>query len=271
MCEKNMKFLQILLPTPPETDIIGLLPDFPEENGTQFRHPGRDAVLLTRGGNHVSDSLSLYNCHSITDFDILVTRPEFAEMMTWYRCAIMEVETKFNVLNQEFSLQYDRNPFEAIKTRLKNPRSIQAKLERKGLDPSIENIQQNLHDIAGVRVVCSFQEDIYRLARMLGSQDDVSLLRIKDYIKNPKPNGYRSLHLIIAIPIFLSDTKKYMKVEVQFRTIAMDFWASLEHKLKYKKDVRDPEHIAQRLEQCARQIDSIDQEMQSIRHLIEKV
>ncbi|MDY2628706.1 MAG: GTP pyrophosphokinase family protein [Lachnospiraceae bacterium] len=217
----------------------------------------------------MSNSLEIYEVLN-NDSEILEGGQEFAEMMIWYRCAIMEVETKLNVLNQEFSLHYDRNPFESIETRLKSPSSIVNKLRKRGLEVSVDSIWENLHDVAGVRVVCSFQEDIYKLARMLCSQDDVSLLRIKDYIKNPKPNGYRSLHLILAIPIFLSEKKKYVKVEVQFRTIAMDFWASLEHKMKYKKNIKNPEQIVERLTRCANTIQEIDLEMQSIRNLIEK-
>ena len=216
----------------------------------------------------MSNSLEIYDV--LNDSKILENGREFAEMMIWYRCALMEVETKLNVLNQEFSLYYDRNPFESIETRLKSPSSIVNKLHKKGLEVSVDSIWENLHDVAGVRVVCSFQEDIYKLARMLCSQDDVSLLRIKDYIKNPKPNGYRSLHLILAIPIFLSEKKQYVKVEVQFRTIAMDFWASLEHKMKYKKNVKNPEQIVERLTKCAERIEEIDLEMQNIRNLIEK-
>ena len=216
----------------------------------------------------MSNSLEIYDV--LNDSKILENGREFAEMMIWYRCALMEVETKLNVLNQEFSLYYDRNPFESIETRLKSPSSIVNKLHKKGLEVSVDSIWENLHDVAGVRVFCSFQEDIYKLARMLCSQDDVSLLRIKDYIKNPKPNGYRSRHLILAIPIFLSEKKQYVKVEVQFRTIAMDFWASLEHKMKYKKNVKNPEQIVERLTKCAERIEEIDLEMQNIRNLIEK-
>ena len=156
-------------------------------------------------------------------------------LMAYYRCAIMEVETKFNVLNEEFSLEYDRNPIETIKTRLKSTESIIKKLVRRNFPLTVDSIEANLNDIAGVRVVCSFLEDIYLLADCLLQQDDVKLIQVKDYIKNPKPNGYRSLHLIIEIPIFLKDEKKDMRVEVQLRTIAMDFWASLDHKLSYKK------------------------------------
>ncbi|MDD7389626.1 MAG: GTP pyrophosphokinase family protein [Lachnospiraceae bacterium] len=216
----------------------------------------------------MSNSLEIYNI--MNDCEMLESGEEFAEMMIWYRCAIMEVETKLNVLDQEFSLHYDGNPFESIETRLKSPASIVNKLHKKGLEVSVDSIWENLHDVAGVRVVCSFQDDIYKLARMLCSQDDVSLLRIKDYIKNPKPNGYRSLHLILAIPIFLSSNKKYVKVEVQFRTIAMDFWASLEHKMKYKKNIKNPEQIVERLTKCADTIQEIDKEMETIRKLIEK-
>ena len=221
-----------------------------------------------RGGFILSNSLEIYSI--LNDCETLENGEDFAEMMVWYRCAIMEVETKLKVLNQEFSLRYDGNPFESIETRLKSPSSIVNKLNKKGLEITVDSIWENLHDVAGIRVVCSFQDDIYKLARMLCSQDDVSLLRIKDYIKNPKPNGYRSLHLILAIPIFLSEKKKYVKVEVQLRTIAMDFWASLEHKMKYKKNIKNPEQIVERLTKCADTIQEIDQEMQTIRKLIEK-
>ena len=159
----------------------------------------------------------------------------FKKLMAYYNCAIMQVETKFNVLNQEFSLEYDRNPIETIKTRLKSPESIVKKLTRRNLSLTTRSITENLSDVAGVRVICSFTEDIYLLADCLLQQDDVKLIEVKDYIKNPKPNGYRSLHLIIEVPIYLKDEKKNMRVEVQLRTIAMDFWASLEHKLSYKK------------------------------------
>ena len=192
----------------------------------------------------------------------------FSRLMMRYKCAIMEVETKLRVLNAEFSVQYDRNPFESIKSRLKSPLSILEKLRRRDLPVTLEGMEQ-LFDIAGVRVICSFQEDIYALVDMLLAQDDIRLIEKKDYIQHPKPNGYRSLHLIVEVPIFLSQEKRYMKVEVQFRTIAMDFWASLEHKLKYKKDVKDPELIAARLRACAEQSALLDLEMQKIRHLIE--
>ena len=158
---------------------------------------------------------------------------EFAKLMAYYRCAMMEVETKLNVLNEEFSMRYDRNPISSIKTRLKSPVSIRGKLERRGWDVSVEGIEENLNDVAGVRVICSFPEDVRTIAKALLNQDDVTLIEEKDYITNPKPNGYRSLHLIVAVPIFLAHEKRIMRVEIQLRTIAMDFWASLEHQLRY--------------------------------------
>lgn len=199
-----------------------------------------------------------------TDSCDMANSVEFTALMNQYKCAIMEVETKLNVLDAEFSLNYDRNPFESIETRLKSPASIIEKLKRKGLEPTLENIEEHLFDVAGIRVVCAFQEDIYKLAELLTGQDDIRLLRTKDYIQNPKENGYRSLHLILEIPIFLADGKRYMKVEVQFRTIAMDFWASLEHQLRYKSDVEIPEHVSDDLKKCADVIAETDQEMQRI-------
>ena len=165
---------------------------------------------------------ALVNNNAIDKFEYNVM--PFKRLMAYYKCAIMEVETKFKVLNQEFSLEYDRNPIETIKTRLKSPDSIVKKLAKKDVPLTEESKEKNLNDIAGVRVICSFPEDIYVLADCLLQQDDIKLIEVKDYIKNPKPNGYRSLHLIVEIPIFLKDEKKNMRVEVQLRTIAMDFW-----------------------------------------------
>ena len=191
-------------------------------------------------------------------------------LMAYYRCAIMEVETKFNVLNEEFSLEYDRNPIETIKTRLKSTESIIKKLVRRNFPLTVDSIEANLNDIAGVRVVCSFLEYIYLLADCLLQQDDVKLIQVKDYIKNPKPNGYRSLHLIIEIPIFLKDEKKDMRVEVQLRTIAMDFWASLDHKLSYKKDIPEEEAklLRQELLECAQISADLDVRMGEIKNRI---
>lgn len=205
--------------------------------------------------------------------NMLETGKRYMEMMNKYRCAIMEVETKLKVLNTEFSLQYDRNPFESIKSRLKSPVSIMEKLRRKELPINEEvleqQIEENLFDVAGLRVICAFQEDIYALSDLLVHQDDIQLLRTKDYIKNPKPNGYRSLHQILEIPVFLKEGKTFVKVEVQFRTIAMDFWASVDHKLRYKKNVTNEEEIMEKLRICADSITAIDEEMQKIRNMIE--
>lgn len=194
----------------------------------------------------------------------------FNTLMMEYRSVIMEVETKLKVLNAVFSEEYKRNPFESIKSRLKTPESIYKKLERKGYPFTIENIQNYITDVAGLRVICSFPDDIYRLAELLTKQDDIILLKRKDYIENPKINGYRSLHLILSVPIFLADEKKYIKVEVQFRTIAMDFWASLEHKLKYKKDIDNTDEIERQLKACADSIEALDYQMQEIRDRIEQ-
>ena len=194
---------------------------------------------------------------------------DFQILMMKYDCALSEVRTKLDVLNKELSLINNRNPFEAIKMRIKTPLSIYNKLNNKGLDFTIENINKNLSDIAGIRVICSFIDDIYMLADCLAQQDDITVLQRKDYIENPKASGYRSLHLIIQIPIFLTTEKEYMKVEVQFRTIAMDFWASLEHKMKYKKDIKNAEVISEDLKFSADLINQIDKRMQQIREKID--
>ena len=193
----------------------------------------------------------------------------FMELMMQYRCALMEVETKLTVLNAEFTMKNNRKPFESIKSRIKTPKSILEKLRRKGFEISVKGIEENLADVAGIRVICSFPDDIYATAKMLTDQDDIRVIQVKDYIINPKPNGYRSLHLILEVPIFLSNEKKNMKVEVQFRTIAMDFWASLEHKLKYKKNIENAEEISKELQRCAEASSQLDLRMQALRDRIE--
>lgn len=193
---------------------------------------------------------------------------EYAEMMAYYRCAIMEVETKFNVLNEEFSLQYDRNPIEMVKTRLKSPRSIRSKLERYGFDMSVDSIRKNINDIAGIRVICSFVNDVYILADAFLQQDDITLISKKDYIKKPKKNGYRSLHLIVSVPIFLAHEKRMIKVEVQLRTLAMDFWASLEHQLRYKKDFAFTDDMLKELHECAEMSAVLDKKMEDLRQIV---
>lgn len=190
----------------------------------------------------------------------------FDLLMSYYECAIMEIETKFRVLNHELSLEYDNNPIESIKTRVKSYDSILKKIRRKNIPLNLQAIEENLKDIAGVRVICSFPDDIYKLAESFLKQDDITLIERKDYIKNPKPSGYRSLHLIVQVPIFLQNEKKMVNVEVQFRTIAMDFWASLDHKMRYKKELSDEEVeiLQEELYDCAEQSAALDERMQRI-------
>lgn len=195
------------------------------------------------------------------------SRP-FRELMSYYRCALMEVETKFRVLNEELSLEGEANPIDAIESRLKTPESILEKVDRKGIEFSVEAIEEHIDDIAGIRVICSFESDVYLIAESLLRQTDVQLIERIDYIANPKPSGYRSLHLVIAIPIFLYDEKKIMKVEVQLRTMAMDMWASLEHKIAYKKtQPSDPETMRNNLLECAELSARIDKLMSEARSM----
>lgn len=195
---------------------------------------------------------------------------ELQVLLMMYTGAIREVKTKLEVLNDELAVSRKRNPIEFIKTRIKTPISIAAKLEKKGAKISVESIEENLNDVAGVRVICAFVDDIYQVADMLTSQDDIKLITKKDYIKKPKSNGYRSLHLIVEVPVFFSEQKKSMRVEVQIRTIAMDFWASLEHQLKYKKNVKDAEMISEELKECADVINKTDYHMLGIRNRIQE-
>ena len=202
--------------------------------------------------------------------DLLGQAKQFQEMMMMYTCVIREVKTKLEVLNDELSVRNQRNPIEMIKSRVKKPMSIVEKLQRRDLPVTIDSILENLDDVAGVRVICSFVDDIYTVANMLVSQDDVNVIAIKDYIKNPKENGYRSYHLILEVPVYFSDQKKHLRVEVQIRTIAMDFWASLDHQLKYKKDIGDAaEEISSNLAECANNIAATDAMMLEIRKKIE--
>ncbi len=197
--------------------------------------------------------------------EVRQTMESFSKLMAYYKCAMMEIETKFNVLNEEFSLRYDRTPISGIKTRLKRLDSIIQKLRRDDTPISLSSMEETLNDIAGVRIICSFVDDVYMLAEALLSQDDITLIKMKDYIKNPKPNGYRSLHLIISVPIFLLHEKKQMKVEIQFRTIAMDSWAALEHQLKYKKDTEFTDEMANDLYLCSQLSAELDTRMNNLR------
>ena len=193
---------------------------------------------------------------------------KFRQFMMMYNCAIKEVQTKFEILNDELSTMHNRNPIEMIKSRIKTPESIIEKLYRKEFPMSMESVLENINDVAGIRVICSFIDDIYQVAQMLVNQDDIKLVEVKDYIKNPKENGYRSYHMIIEVPVFFTNHKQYMKVEVQLRTIAMDFRASLEHKMRYKKNIEDVEEISNELKLCADIIAKTDVKMQNINNKI---
>lgn len=193
---------------------------------------------------------------------------EFEHMIMTYSCAIKELKTKLDILNKELSFKRERNPIEFITYRIKTADSIISKLTRRNLEKSIASIQKNLNDVAGIRVICPFIDDIYEIADMLTSQDDVFLIEEKDYIKNPKPNGYRSLHLIVETPVFFSKEKKNVRVEVQIRTIAMDFWASLDSQLKYKKEIENAEEVSRELKECADIISETDKRMLEIKNRI---
>jgi putative GTP pyrophosphokinase len=194
----------------------------------------------------------------------------YREFMMMYTCALKEVQTKFDILNMEFRIRSQRNPISAINTRLKQTSSISRKLERLGKEFTIKNIEENINDVAGVRVICAYMDDVYMVADALLKQDDITLIARKDYIENPKPNGYRSLHLIIEVPVFFAESKRNVRVEVQLRTVAMDYWASLEHQLKYKNELSDQERIVYDLTECASVIHSIERRMLEIRKEIER-
>ena len=199
----------------------------------------------------------------------------YSRLMMKYRCAIREVKTKLEVLSDEFSMAYNRNPIDSIHTRIKSPESIYRKLQKLGHEFTAENIEQYLNDVSGIRVICPFINDIYTVANLLAQQDDIEVLQVKDYIKNQKPNGYRSYHMIVQIPVFFSKGKTPMRVEVQIRTIAMNFWASLEHQIRYKKNLEntvglDLSLIEQELQKAAQNITELDEHMQSIKNMIGK-
>ena len=229
---------------------------------------------LIQSGNSSSD-LAQQLSGFIDEGAFSETRKNFEalkSLMSCYQCALLEVETKFKVLNERFSLNHERNPIEMIKTRMKSPESIREKLNRRNLPFSLDSLDQ-IHDIAGIRVICSFVDDIYFLSDCLLKQDDICLIEKKDYITNPKENGYRSLHLIVEVPVFLENEKRLMKVEVQLRTIAMEFWANLEHRLRYKKNLSD-ELVAltsSELSECAKMSALLDSKMQKVRNIIENV
>lgn len=186
---------------------------------------------------------------------------EWKNFLFIYKFALDEINTKLTILNDEFQFVHQHNPIEHVKSRIKSPESIMSKLQRKGLEVTTENVEKHIKDIAGVRVTCSFTTDIYRIYDMIESQDDIKVLSVKDYVENPKPNGYKSLHLIVEIPVFLSKGPEYVKVEIQIRTIAMDFWASLEHKIYYKFEGEIPGNLSHELKEAADIVHYLDSKM----------
>lgn len=219
----------------------------------------------------VSEQQSMVNGITVGQAEkILETMVDYKEMRMMYACAIKEVRTKFDVLNTEYNIRYQRNPINFITTRVKSTHSILEKMNRIKNRFTLKDVAECLNDIAGVRVICSYIDDIYRLAEALTAQDDIRLLEKKDYIQNPKPNGYRSLHLIVSVPVFFAEQRQELKVEVQIRTIAMDFWASLEHQIKYKKEIPDQAEIIARLKECADRIAKTDANMMEIRQHMEE-
>ncbi len=210
------------------------------------------------------------NKHTIpSDFSGYIE--ELQELLNIYQSATKEISTKLEILNDEFQTRHKRNPIHSIKCRVKAPVSIVEKLNRKGYAVSIASARENLADIAGIRVVCSYIDDIYTIAGLLTSQDDITLVRQTDYIKHPKKNGYRSLHLVVEVPVFFSDRTQPVKAEIQIRTIAMDFWASLDHELRYKAESPISSDMAERLRQCAEVIAKTDAEMQEIHRMLQKM
>jgi len=200
-----------------------------------------------------------------SDIDAFIKiRDDFYEMKNTYNSAIRELNTKLEILNDEFKIKYSRNPIHHLQSRLKKPESIIEKLIRKNFKLSMDSAKSNITDIAGIRVICNYIDDIYLIAELLGNHDDLIIVRERDYINNPKKNGYRSLHLVIQVPVFFSDRKEFVPVEVQIRTIAMDFWASLEHHIRYKTEEHIDSEIAKKLLECAETISQTDLKMQEI-------
>ena len=203
------------------------------------------------------------------DFSNQEQAKTWEELILLHNSALKEIGTKLEILNDEFQHIHQYNPIEHIKSRIKSPESIVRKLKKKGYDSSLENMVKYVNDIAGIRIICSFTSDIYRIANMLRKQNDIKVLSVKDYIESPKESGYKSYHMLVSIPIYLSDSVVDTKVEIQIRTIAMDFWASLEHKMKYKKDIENAEVITEDLKFSADLINQIDMRMQQIREKID--
>ncbi len=211
--------------------------------------------------------------------DIIPSDPEhlfahaalYQEAMLRYHCAILEMRTKLEVLSKDLALRYRRNPIEFIESRLKKPSSIARKLRGDGHEITVDNMIQYVSDIAGIRVLCAYIDDIYEIARMLARQPDVRIINVKDYIKNPKDNGYRSYHMIIEIPVSFCEEVRPVRCEIQIRTIAMDFWATLDHDMQYKKEVEDADEIMRELKECADIIHNTDEKMMRLRERIHRI
>lgn len=247
---------EIILPEA-NKQIETLLSDIRDKHFSEFS----DELMLL-------DSLDT-DIQNTRSMEIVNTAIDLKELMMVYSCAMKEARLKLEIFNTEYKLDYKRNPINSIHARLKRLASIIEKLERNNIPFSIENIEKNIHDVAGLRVICSYVDDIYVIADALKKQSNIDLIAEKDYIINPKPNGYRSLHLIVNVPVFFTSRIRKMNVEVQIRTIAMDFWATLEHQLKYRRQLADSEEIALRLKECAEIISATDSSMLAIRRQIE--
>ncbi|MEG1003378.1 GTP pyrophosphokinase [Clostridium sp.] len=219
----------------------------------------------------MKNSIFINNSIDVNEFIKNEELIAWRDLLVVYEFAVQEISTKLNILNNEFKNLHDYNPIEHINSRIKKPKSIAQKLMNKGIDPTPENAMEELKDIAGIRIICSFTEDIYRIFEILTKQDDVNVIKIKDYIKNPKENGYRSLHVLVTIPVFLSTGTRNVPVEIQIRTIAMDFWASLEHKIYYKYRDKSLDNISDELKECADMITVLDKKMENLRYEIEKI
>ncbi|MHA7985972.1 GTP pyrophosphokinase [Rathayibacter sp. CAU 1779] len=232
----------------------------PAELARSDEHPGPRPLLSPR----TLDLLEHADSGTLSDLTAL--RDQVSKFLMRYRFGVAEVETKLNILREEFSLVDGYNPIESISVRVKTMEGVLEKAARKGVDLDLDAIKSGLSDIAGVRVICSFVSDVYRIVELLTSQDDITVLEVKDYIANPKPNGYRSLHVILEVPVFLSGGPEQVRVEVQFRTIAMDFWASLEHKTYYKYDTQVPQHLIDGLTEAANTASHLDETMERLHH-----
>lgn len=233
------------------------------DEAIHFKQSGFSDHFITKGDTDKAESL----VDGITG-----TVEEWEELVACYKGALMEMKTRLNILNEQFALCSDQNPIETIKARMKKPESIYEKLQRLNVPLTVSSIEKNIEDVAGIRVICSFMSDIYLIANCLKKQDDLKIILEKDYIKDPKPNGYRSLHIIVEVPIFLRQGKKNVQVEIQLRTIAMDFWASLEHKIRYKKNIPDSvvTKLGMDLKSTAELANLLDERMQEVRNDMRK-